>query len=122
MNRKEFEIQELNFEKFLAILFIIASVLNYYGDSIQQNFLKYSNPQDEKKAKTLFVIALIITIVAYLYFIKRDKDNVLYATLTNGNVRLEQVRLFASILILVGFLIILYYFIVKPTPIGSPPV
>lgn len=52
------ELEELNLEKIIWIIFIILSAINIYGDNIQQLFLIENNPKYEKKN----------TISIYIYY------------------------------------------------------
>ena len=45
------ELEELNLEKIIWIIFIILSAINIYGDNIQQLFLIENNIEYEKKTQ-----------------------------------------------------------------------
>jgi hypothetical protein len=120
MNKDVENINELQFEKILAGFFIVISIMNIYGDNLQQTFIKTKDRQYEKKARDIFITALIISIFIYLYFIYRNNSDLKDAMENNDNVFESQVRLFGSILILIGALCILYFQLSATTPIGSP--
>ena len=122
MNDKIREINGLNIEIVLSIIFIFISLINIYGDQIQKKFLITGERNDEKKARKIFAIALIISIFIYLYFIYRNYNDLQDAIKNNQSVPQSYIRLFGSILILVGALCILYYIESSSTPIGQPAV
>lgn len=122
MNNNINEINSLNFEKIIAFIFIIVSALNIYGDSLQQKFLLFNNKKDETNAKNIFIVAVIISIILYAYFVNRNYKNYLSELNKGNDAKLEQIRLYGSILFIVGAFMLLYYLLEKKTPIGQPAV
>lgn len=49
------ELEELNLEKIIWIIFIILSAINIYGDNIQQLFLIENNPKYEKNTISIYI-------------------------------------------------------------------
>ncbi len=113
------ELEELNLEIIIWIIFIILSAIKIYGDNIQQLFLIENNPKYEKKAQYLFTFTITISIILYLYFVYRNY-NKFQESICNHNSLLPGIRLLGSIFIVIGVFFILYYQINEETPLGTP--
>lgn len=114
------ELEELEFEKILWAIFIVVSALNIYGDNIQELFLQENQPEYEKESKTIFTFTITISLLIYLYFMYRNYKKVEETKQQNENTLLPSIRLFGSILIVVGVIMVLYYQINEKTPLGTP--
>lgn len=112
------ELEELNLEKIIWIIFIIPSAINIYGDNIQQLFLIENNIEYEKKTQYLFTFTITISIFLYLYFVYCNY-NKFQESIRNHN-SLPGIRLLGSIFIVIGVFFILYYQINEETPLGTP--
>lgn len=104
------QLKQLQLENFLSLLFVAAAVINIYGDKIQQAFVVYKNPNDEKKSRDIFLIALLITFVVYIYFLNRNQKSLKKAIMDcSPDVFAYQVRLFGTVLLIVGILCFIYF-------------
>ena len=62
------EINRLNFEDFIWLIFIILGLMNIFGDYNEKEYLKSNNRMYENYANEIFELTLIITLFIYFYF------------------------------------------------------
>lgn len=112
------EINRLNFEDLLALLFIVLSILTIISNKLEKEFLETNDIEKEKKVKQMNIIILVLTIFIYTYFAQRNysflknhKNNESYSLLTY--------RFIGSVLLIIGVSFLLYYQIKSPSPIDS---
>ena len=105
MNEQEELIKRLSFENYIWVVFIVVSIFSIYGDELIKKSIINKNSKDEKKAKDVFSIVLIVTILIYTYFLMRN-----YSDLKNNSNKQEyQIRFLGSILLLAGSICLLYF-------------
>lgn len=94
-NEKISEINRLNFEDFLWILFATLCFLNVYGDYNEKEYLKTNVNFFETKSNYIFELTIIITLFIYIYFFLRnykfyqkadEKDKNLYSIKVLGSI------------------------------------
>lgn len=112
------EIKRLNFEDFLLIIFICLSILNIIGDYLMKDYLKYNNINSKNKSKKIFDFTLSITILIYLYFVIRNYNS--YKNIDESKKQLYSIKLFGSILIIVGSILLFYFQKKENSFIGVP--
>ncbi len=122
MNNAISKIKELEFEKILWGIFIFLSALNIYGDNIQELFFINKDYMAEKKAKNIFIITIVISLLIYIYFVYRNYNYFKNAQENNHDTNLYLIRLVGSILVVVGVICLLYYQAFENTPIGTPAI
>lgn len=108
MESKENEIKRLEFEDFIAILFIVTSVINIYANTLHVDYLKTNNKDKEKFARDLYLLVSVITIAVYYYFINRNYNFLKTAQEKGLDTRLHFIRLLGSIFFMVGILLVFY--------------
>lgn len=104
MNEDNELIKRLSFENIIWITFIIVSVFDIYGDELIKASVRENNPAARKKADNLFLFVALISILVYIYFFYRNYAD--YKKHPNKN---YEIRLFGSILVLIGTLCLLYF-------------
>ena len=107
MNNVNEEIKRLNFEDFLLVLFICSSILNIIGDSYEKEYLKTHSISSKINANKIFDFTLSITILIYFYFLIRNYNS--YKNISEDKKSLYSIKLFGSILIVVGAICLLYF-------------
>ena len=117
MNTDE-KIRRLNFEDFLLTIFICLSILNIIGDNYEKKYLKTFNIYYKANANKIFDFTLSITILIYLYFVIRNYNS--YKNIEENNKKLYSIKLFGSILIIVGDICLLYFQKKQESFIGIP--
>ncbi len=105
MKNKEEIIRQLSFENIIWILFIGTSILNIISDELIKKSIICNDDSDEV-AKVLSFIVIFITLITYVYFIIRN-----YNDYKNNMTDTYKIRLFGSILLLIGTLCLLYFLI-----------
>lgn len=121
MNNKTI-INSINIEKILSIIFIIIGIANIFGDELLIKSYKENNPNLRKKADDIFLYGLIVSYLLYIVIVARAYTAYIDKKNTNEDASQELLRLFGSLLILVGFSIIFYYFIKNNFGEDIPPV
>ncbi len=112
------KLKELSVEKTIFIIFIIISLISIYADTLQQEFIKTKNPTYQSNAKTIFITALIISLLLYTYFLYRNYNELKHALNTNKNVFNYSIRTFGSILIVIATLCFIYFQLSDKTSLG----
>ena len=116
---KNEEIERLNYENILWIIFIVGAILNILGDKLFEEFLLTGSSEKEKMAREIYNAVTILSILLYFYFTNRNYKFYLDAKESNENTNLEAIRFIGSVLLLVGASLILYAQVNSPLR-GSP--
>lgn len=119
MNSKK-EIKDLQFEEILLVVFIITGCFNIYANEEQQKYFKYNNELDLQISDRIFAFTLFISVIIYFYYVYRNYKNVKNCTDNQKYYNLCQIRLLGSILVTVGFILVLYFELNKRNAIGTP--
>lgn len=110
------EVKRLKFEEFLWIVFAIISLLNVYGDKIEEKFVKTNQQKYEMESNKIFELTLIVTLLIYIYFFIRN-----YKALENADdKRLYEVKLLGSSLLISGIILLIYFQFNQTSFIGAP--
>ena len=111
------EIKRLTFENYIWGVYIVIAICNIYGDELIKKSIKENDRVSNKKAMIIFKAILISSLIIYLYFLKRNyndlkilkklyKDNDLKK---NNYDSKYMIRLIGSILVFVGTICFLYF-------------
>ena len=99
--------KELEFEKFLLILFAALCFINIKGTSMQEEYLITNYKKIEKKANNIFIFTLSITFLIYIYFFIRNYKAYEKASIDEkSNYR---IKVIGSSLLIDGILCLLYF-------------
>lgn len=112
----EKEINRLSFENILWLVFIALGVASIFANNLEKMFVATNNKYYKEKANKIFVSTVIITILIYLYFFKRNYD----AYLECKDKRLFQIKLIGSCLLIAGSICLLYFQINDKSYLGAP--
>lgn len=104
MKEEDELVKRLNFENFIWLIFIIISLSDIYGDELIKKSILKNDLEAKQKSENLFLIISLISILIYIYFFYRN-----YTDYEKYKNKLYATRLFASILILGGTLLLLYF-------------
>lgn len=102
-------LKELRIDEWIWVVFIILSALNIFGDELEKDYYTQHNIQKDKTAKKIFTITVFISFLIYCYLAYQRYQRVQILKTTNKNTELEEMRLFASILVVIASIIFLYY-------------
>lgn len=112
------EINRLNFEDIIWIIFIILSILNIISNNYQKEYIITNNQEYEDKANNISIFVLTILLLIYLYFFLRNYNmynNKEYPT------HADSVKVLGSILFILATICLLYFQIhSNDNFIGSP--
>lgn len=104
MNDEDELIRRLSFENFIWITFIIVSAIDIYGDELIKRSVRENDEKAQQRAESLFLFVALISILVYVYFFYRN-----YTDYQKHCNKYYGIRLFGSILILVGTLCLVYF-------------
>lgn len=114
------EIFRLNFEDFLWCIFIILSFFNILGDYDDKEYLRKRCNSYKIEANYIFTFTLAITLFLYLYFFVRNLKK--YQAVSDNQKDLYFVKVFGSLLLIVGIICLLYFQKNESSFIGSPSI
>lgn len=116
------EINRLELENLLWLLFIVASILNIFADKMQEEYLKTNDPRKEEQAKEIYIFVLVLTMILYLYFANRNYNFLKEAQRNNQDTNLLMLRFIGSVFLIIGVSLILYYQVNSKNSSGSPAI
>ena len=122
MNNKDIlnEINRLNLEDLIWVVFIILSAFNIYGDKLEKDYLKTNNQKYEKNANIVFEIVLIITFFIYIYFWQRNYKA--YISARKEEKELLIIKLLGSSFLIAGIICLIYFQSKNSGFIGTPAI
>ena len=112
------EINRLNFENWLWILFIGLCIMNIYGDEEVKKYIETNDKVYENDSNKIFEITLIITSFIYIYFFVRNYNA--YKKVSEDKKELYMIKLLGSSFLLAGIICLLYFQTRQSSFIGSP--
>lgn len=121
MNSNE-KINNIESDEIFGGIFILISLIQIYGNEILKKFYKTNNINDYAKAKKIFIGALIITLLIYLYFTKKYQTNYYEKLIKNKESFPSLIRLLGGIFLVVGITCLLYYQVTADELSGETPI
>ncbi len=115
------EIQKLNIDQSLSGVFILLSIATIIGDEFVKKYYKTQDPKAYVSAKNLFIGALIISLLIYLYFLKESKNAYYEKIVDKEDVFPYIIRLIGSTLLVVGIVCLIYFQIAEEELTGVVP-
>lgn len=112
------EIERLDIENFIWVIFIILSLFSIIGNYDERLFLKEKNYYYKDQANKIFEFSLIVTFFIYLYFFYRN-----YEAYENSSLemrKLYQVKVMGTLFLIIGILCSLYFQKSQSSFVGSP--
>ena len=100
------EIERLNFEDMLWIIFIILSIANIVGNNYQKRYVSSDIQEYEDCANNISIKVLSILIFIYLYFFFRNYN--MYSNKDNPSLE-DLIKVIGSFLFVLGTLCLLYF-------------
>ena len=97
-------VRRLSFENWIWGAFIVAAVMDIYGDEITKKGIIFHDKVFEQKGYQSFLRAIIVSIAIYSYFLYRNYND--YKKHPTKN---YEVRLMGSLFLLLGALCLLYF-------------
>lgn len=112
--------KQVNIDDLISIIFIVGSILNIYANQLHNRYLEENDINSEVKAKEIYIFVIIVTIILYLYFVKRNYGFLMNAKRNNLDTSLLTIRFIGSVLLIIGISFILYYEVNSEAPRGLP--
>lgn len=69
MNILNNDIEKLNFENIIWIIFIVLAIPNIFGDNLLKDFIVTNDKSEESCANKIFLFVLVISLFIYIYFL-----------------------------------------------------
>lgn len=107
MNNKINEINRLNFEDILWIIFIGLSFLNIISNNFFKKYVVSGEQHYENTANNVSIFVLIILFFVYLYFFNRNLG--MYNDKGIDATKEDFIKVFGSLLFVIGILYLLYF-------------
>ena len=105
-NNIDMELNRLNFEDILWVIFIFLSVMNIISNKLQKEYIVSNKQYYEDKANNISVCVLTILVFIYLYFFLRNYN--MYNNKDTPSSE-DMVKVIGSFLFIVGTLCLLYF-------------
>lgn len=105
-NEKIKEINRLNFEDILWVIFIGLSILNIVSNNLQKEYVIWEDKYYEDKANNISIKVLTILVFVYLYFFIRNYN--MYRKKDNAT-DTDLVKVIGSLLFVIGAICLLYF-------------
>ena len=116
LNNKE--INRLEFENILWLIFAIVCLLNIVGDYEEEIYIKNNDYKYKNKANKVFELTLSVTFLIYVYFAIRNYNALNKAS--DEMKSLYEIKLLGSIFLIAGVVCLLYFQFNQKNFIGSP--
>lgn len=106
MNDIEKEINRLNFEDIIWIVFIILSILNIFANDNQKKYVISNKLCYENRANNISIFVLTILFFIYGYFFYRN-----YTMYNNKDIPsdIDKIKVIGSLFFIIGTLCLLYF-------------
>ena len=101
------ELERLNFEDYIWIIFIILSILNIVCNKYQKEYVISNNNMYEDIAKKISIFILIVLVFIYLYFFLRNYN--MYTRKMDSIKDYDLIKLIGSLLFVIGTFCLLYF-------------
>lgn len=101
------ELERLEFENYIWVVFIFLAILNIGGDLLDQEYVKTKDKHFQLDANKIFEFTLVVSFFIYIYYLMRNYE--VYKNASEDKRQDYLIKLFGSILILIGALCLIYF-------------
>ena len=115
------EIKSLELDQSLSGIFILLSVATIIGDQFVKKYYINKDKNAYITAKKIFISSLIVTLLIYIYFLKKSKDGYNEEILQGEESFPHLIRLIGSTLLVVGISCLLFFQITDDELTGVVP-
>jgi len=105
-NNIENEINRLNFEDILWVIFILLSIMNIVSNGYQKEYVVSGNEYYEDRAGNISIFVLTVLFFVYLYFFIRNYN--MYNSKSNPT-NADLIKVIGSLFSVIGPLCLLYF-------------
>lgn len=109
MNNKNDLLKSLNEDEFISGIFIGVTLITIIGDEFVRKYYKNDDLKEFIKAKKLFILGLVVTLIIYLIFVKKNKINLESRIKNNRETFPARIRLFGSLLLVIGTICLIFF-------------
>lgn len=102
-------LKDIKFEDLAFILLIVSGILDILGNDDLKNY--YTNSYGKEDARKKFILSSCIILIAFGYFVYRNYKKMKELDPFSEEYKYAYSRFIGSLFLLVGELLILYYFI-----------
>lgn len=114
------DIEQLNFEDFLFLVFAFVSFMNISGNSLIKEYINKKDNYYMDSANKIFEFTLNVTLIIYIYFLIRNYNS--YVSVSEEKRTLYLTKLLGSCFLITGVLLLLYFQTNQKSFVGSPAV
>lgn len=119
MNYEDYkELQRLNFEDILWVIFIFLGAANIFGDYNDKEYIKTKDRVYQSRADKIFTLTIEVTLILYLYFFVRNYNA--YKKASSESQELFLIKLLGSAFLIAGAILLLYFQKNDSAFIGTP--
>lgn len=110
----------LDIEKIIYVVFIIISVMGIIGTNYEEKFIETGDSFYHEKGGTIFKITIVIALIIYLYYLKKNYE--IYNEASSKEKNLIRIRFFGSVFFVVGAICLVYFRFKDPGFVDSPEI
>lgn len=114
------DLDRLNFEDKIWLVFTIISILNIKGTFKEKEYLITNSEYSKRISNNIFLFTLIISFFIYLYFLHRN--HLAYIDASSNQKNLYKVKMLGSILLIIGVICLIYFQTNQTSLIDSPTI
>lgn len=115
---RDSELKRLDFENTLFILFIFLCLINIDANNKTKEYVKTNDINFKNEADNMFILTITVSIFIYLYYFNRNYNA--YKNASKRNKKLLEVKVYGSLLLVIGAVLLLYFQKNQTSFIDSP--
>ena len=114
------DLERLDFENIIWIIFIVLAILNISGDNLLKDFIVTNDKSEESYANKIFLFVLVISLFIYIYFFIRNYNALENAS--DNEKSLFAIKLLGSALLIAGIICLIYFQSKQVDFVGAPAI
>ena len=114
------DLERLDFENIIWIIFIVLAVLNISGDNLLKDFIVTNDKSEESYANKIFLFVLVISLFIYIYFFIRNYNA--FENARDNEKNLFAIKLLGSALLIAGIICLIYFQSKQVDFVGTPAI
>jgi uncharacterized membrane protein len=112
------QINRLNFEDILIIIFIILGLINLYANNENKEYIKTKEKKHHTTANEAFLLTLTVTFFIYIYFFVRNYND--YKKIEESKKGLFLIKVLGSSFLIAGIICLIYFQQKQTSFVDSP--
>lgn len=114
------DLERLDFENIIWIIFIVLAILNILGDNLLKDFIVTNDKIEESYANKIFLFVLVISLFIYIYFFIRNYNA--FEKASDNEKNLFAIKLLGSALLIAGIICLIYFQSKQVDFVGAPAI